>query len=195
MILTNDNEYAVVLDACVLAPMPLADTLLRLAEEPSLYRIVWTEELLQEIGGTLTKLGRTTAQVERRLKFMRDYFPEAMYTLTPEIVNAIPCLPDINDRHVVAAAILGHANAIVSANTKDFPIECLSRYDLVCQTPDEFLVHQYHLNPGVVLEKLDAQATGIREQRQGILNRLKVPAPTFVNMVEKSTLSSSSTQS
>lgn len=195
MILTNDNEYAVVLDACVLAPMPLADTLLRLAEEPSLYRIVWTEELLQEIGGTLTKLGRTTAQVERRLKFMRDYFPEAMYMLTREIVDAIPCLPDANDRHVVAAAILGHANAIVTANTKDFPIECLSKYDLVCQTPDEFLIHQYHLNPGVVLEKLDAQATGIREQRQGVLNRLKVPAPTFVNMVEKSTLSSSSTQS
>jgi predicted nucleic acid-binding protein len=195
MILTSDNEYAVVLDACVLAPMPLADTLLRLAEEPSLYRIVWTEELLQETGGTLAKLGRTPAQVERRLKFMREYFPEAMLTLTPEIVAAIPCLPDANDRHVVAAAILGHANAIVTANTKDFPIECLSKYDLVCQTPDEFLVHQYHLNPGVVLEKLDAQATGIREQRQGVLDRLKIPAPTFVNMVEKSTMSSSSTQS
>jgi hypothetical protein len=50
MILSNENEYAVVLDACVLAPMPLADTLLRLAEDPSLYQIVWTEELLQEIG-------------------------------------------------------------------------------------------------------------------------------------------------
>src|SRR5437867_6272251 len=105
MILTNDNEYAVVLDACVLAPMPLADTLLRLAEEPSLYRIIWTEELLQEIGGTLAKLGRTPFQVERRLKFMRDHFPEAMFKLTPEIVGAIPCLPDADDRHVVAAAI------------------------------------------------------------------------------------------
>jgi hypothetical protein len=55
MILTSDNDYAVVLDACVLAPMPLADTLLRLAEAPSLYRIVWTEELLNEIGDTLKK--------------------------------------------------------------------------------------------------------------------------------------------
>ncbi len=36
MILSNENEYAVALDACVLAPMPLADTLLRLAEAPSI---------------------------------------------------------------------------------------------------------------------------------------------------------------
>lgn len=189
MILTNDNEYAVVLDACVLAPMPLADTLLRLAEEPSLYRIVWTEELLQEIGGTLTKLGRTPAQGERRLKFMRDHFPEAMFKLTSEIVEAIPCLPDAGDRHVVAAAIMGHANAIITLNTKDFPAECLSKYDILCQSPDEFLVHQYHLNPEVVLEKLDAQATGIREQRQSILNRLKTPVPLFASMVENGDIS------
>lgn len=185
MILTSDNEYAVVLDASVLGPMPLADTLLRLAEEPSLYQIVWTEELLQEIGGVLLKLGRTEAQAERRLKFMRDFFPEAMYELPQEIVEAIPCIPDPDDRHVVAAAIIGSANAIISSNTKDFPEECLKRYGLVCQHPDEFLVHQYHLNPEVVLEKLDAQATGIKQQRTDVLNRLKTTAPRFVEMVEK----------
>jgi predicted nucleic acid-binding protein len=185
MILTNDNEYTVVLDACVLAPMPLADTLLRLAEEPSLYRIVWSEELLQEIGGTLIKFGRTPEQVERRLKFMQDHFPEATYKIPPEIVEAIPCLPDTGDRHVVAAGIMGHANAIITANTKDFPAECLSKYDLICQDPDQFLVHQYHLNPEVVLEKIDAQATGIRQQRQNILDRLKTLVPSFANIVEK----------
>jgi predicted nucleic acid-binding protein len=185
MILTNDNEYAVVLDACVLAPMPLADTLLRLAEEPALYRIVWTEQLLHEIGGALTKMGRTQAQIERRLTFMRNFFPEAMLDLPHEIADAIPCLPDPKDKHVVAAALIGHANAIITLNTKHFPEECLSRYNLLCQTPDEFLVHQYHLNPEVVLEKLDAQATGIKHERQDILNRLREKAPMFVEMVQK----------
>lgn len=188
MILSNENEYAVVLDACVLAPMPLADTLLRLAEAPSLYRIIWTEELLQEIGVTLNKLGRTPFQIERRLNVMREHFPEAMVSITPELVAAVPCLPDTDDRHVVAAAILGRADAIITANTKDFPAECLSKYNLVCQDPDEFLVHQYHLNPEVVLERLDAQAAGIREQRQGVLNRLKIPAPLFATMIEKGEL-------
>ena len=119
MILTNDNEYAVVLDACVLAPMPIADTLLRLAEEPSLYRVFWTENLLEEIGGALSRMGRTTAQIERRLKFMRDHFPEAMLEIPCELLQSIPCLPDQNDRHIVAAAILGHANAIITDNTKE----------------------------------------------------------------------------
>lgn len=31
------SQYVAVLDTCVLAPMPLCDTLLRLAEEPAFY--------------------------------------------------------------------------------------------------------------------------------------------------------------
>ena len=49
MILTRDNECAVLLDACVLVPMPLCDTLLRLAEEPALYRPLWSERILLEV--------------------------------------------------------------------------------------------------------------------------------------------------
>lgn len=49
MILTPDNEYAVVLDACVLVPMSLCDTLLRLAEEPAMYRPLWSDEILAEV--------------------------------------------------------------------------------------------------------------------------------------------------
>jgi predicted nucleic acid-binding protein len=153
MILTNGNEYGVVVDACVLAPMPLADTFLRLAEEPAFYRIIWTEEILREISSTLIKLGRTGAQIERRLKFMREYFPEAILQLPPEMIESIPRLPDPDDKHIVAAAIFGRADAIVTLNTKDFPDECLANYGLVCHSPDEFLVQQFHLNREIVLEK------------------------------------------
>ena len=52
---------------------------------------------MQEIGGTLQKMGRTSAQVERRLKFMREHFPEAMFSLTPEMIEAIRCLPDVDE--------------------------------------------------------------------------------------------------
>jgi hypothetical protein len=53
MILTQDNEYAALLDACVLVPMCLCDTLLRLAEEPAMYRPLWSNEILQEVGTAL----------------------------------------------------------------------------------------------------------------------------------------------
>jgi hypothetical protein len=53
MILNQDNEYAALLDACVLVPMCLCDTLLRFAEYPAMYRPLWSSEILQEVGDAL----------------------------------------------------------------------------------------------------------------------------------------------
>jgi hypothetical protein len=39
-------DYRVVLDACVLIPMPLADTLLRMAEAPRLYLPRWSKLII-----------------------------------------------------------------------------------------------------------------------------------------------------
>ncbi len=43
----------VVLDACVLIPMPLADTLLRMAEEPRLYLPRWPQAIMDEVTRSL----------------------------------------------------------------------------------------------------------------------------------------------
>ena len=52
------------LDACVLAPMPLCDTLLRCAEDPALFRVLWSEQILEEVKRTLLqKFGYTAKQV------------------------------------------------------------------------------------------------------------------------------------
>ena len=53
MILTHSRKYTAVLDACVLIPMCLCDTLLRFAEEPALYRPLWSELILKETGDGL----------------------------------------------------------------------------------------------------------------------------------------------
>jgi uncharacterized protein YecA (UPF0149 family) len=42
-------DYRVVLDACVLIPMPLADTLLRMAEAPRLYLPKWSQTIMDEV--------------------------------------------------------------------------------------------------------------------------------------------------
>ena len=54
-------------------------------------------------------------------------------------------LPDKNDRHVLAAAIKGRADLIVTFNVKHFPSDQLDRWGIEAQHPDEFLVHQFHL--------------------------------------------------
>src|SRR5271170_8005681 len=108
---------AAVLDACVLVPMPLCDTLLRLAEEPALYRPVWSERILLELGTALEKkLNRTRPQRERRLHAMRVAFPEAEVFVPLYLVKSVSCIPDPNDQHVVAAAISGAADVIVTFN-------------------------------------------------------------------------------
>lgn len=117
MILTPDNEYSVVLDACVLVPMPLCDTFLRLAEEPAMYRPIWSEEILREVGSALgNRLKRTPEQIASRLTAMLEAFPEAMVGFPAALPEAFACIPDPKDRHVLAAAVRGHANAIVTFN-------------------------------------------------------------------------------
>ena len=72
MILTLDNEYSAVLDACVLVPMPLCDTLLRCAEEPALYRLLWSETILEEVHKALNqKLRYTLQQCDNRIRRMK----------------------------------------------------------------------------------------------------------------------------
>jgi predicted nucleic acid-binding protein len=176
---------AVVLDACVLVPMPLCDTLLRLAEDPALYRPRWSDRILLEVGDALEKkLGRTPSQRERRLQSMRVAFPEAEVDVPADLAKVLTCIPDPNDRHVVAAAIAGAAEAIVTLNTRHFPADCIKEYDLICQTPDEFLVSQFHLAPELVLEKLDSQAAALGLERWFITERLRKMVPCFAGLVE-----------
>jgi len=56
-------------------------------------------------------------------------------------------LPDPNDRHVLAAAIVGHADAIVTFNLKDFPDALMRGHNIEVVHPDDFLVAQYELAP------------------------------------------------
>jgi predicted nucleic acid-binding protein len=187
MILTPDNEYCVVLDACVLMPMPLCDTLLRAAEEPAFFRIAWSEQILNEVRRVLAgpKFGRTPEQAERRIKAMQGAFPEALFQIPTGMIEGVARIPDPDDRHVVALAVHARANTIVTNNIVHFPEAALSPHHLTAQTADDFLVHQYHLEPQVMLEKLDRQAAGIRKRRADVLQFLANSAPRFCELCAK----------
>jgi len=185
MIFTQENEYTAVLDACVLVPMALCDFLLRLAEEPAMYRPAWNERILTEMTRALrTKLRRAPQEVAWRKKQMMEAFPEAMVNVPPELLKAVECIPDKDDRHVLAAAIMARANTIVTQNTKHFPKSCLEKFGVLCQTADDFLIHQYHLSPQLVLDKLDDQGVGISQSRAYVAGSLKAAAGGFYKLVE-----------
>jgi predicted nucleic acid-binding protein len=154
------NQYISVLDACVLVPMPVADTLLRLAEEPAFYSPRWSEDIFKEVGRTLlSKWSYSQEQVARRLDTMRGAFPEAMVTGYEGLVDSMK--NDPKDRHVLAVAVRCGAHAIVTDNQKHFPKEALEPYGLECVTAEKFLEDQYHLSPDLFISKLVEQALQI----------------------------------
>lgn len=55
-------------------------------------------------------------------------------------------LPDPDDRHVLAAAIAGHADCIVTSNRRDFPDAIASEYGIEIVDPDRFIINQWDLD-------------------------------------------------
>lgn len=152
-------RFSAVLDACAMVPISQADTLLRLAES-GLYRPIWSSLILEETRRALEKVHpdmKETGAARRRVNVMNEVFVDACVRGWEPLVQAID-LPDENDRHVVAAAILGRADIIVTANVKDFPERELKRFQLSVQTPDEFLLNQLDLNASLVMDVLRGQA-------------------------------------
>jgi predicted nucleic acid-binding protein len=176
------NQYIAVLDACVLAPMPLADTLLRLAEEPAFYVPRWSSEILNEVANTLAKFGCSSEQIKRRIAAMEAAFEDALITGYEDLVPAMKTDP--KDRHVLAAAVRTGAHAIVTNNKKHFPKEFLEPYGLECSSGDEFLVHQYHLDPDVFIETLRKQAATIGRGLPEHLAILARYAPALAELIK-----------
>jgi predicted nucleic acid-binding protein len=137
-------RYTAILDANVLYPQLIRDTLLSLAVE-GLYHARWSASIHAEWTRNLLKdkpelIGKLDLLVER----MNASVPDCLVTHYEKLATTIE-LPDPDDRHVVAAAIVGHADAIVTFNTKDFPSSALQPYGIEVQHPDEFLMNQLQL--------------------------------------------------
>jgi hypothetical protein len=71
-------RYTVVLDACVLVPIALADTLLRIAEK-GLYRPLWSDRILTEAQEAIEEI-HPGIDVAKRFTTMREAFEDALVT-------------------------------------------------------------------------------------------------------------------
>lgn len=179
------RSFASVLDANILAPMPVADTLLRLAEaDPPFYRPLWSPDILRELRSTLLKFGYGESQAQRRTEKMREMFPEAEITGYEGLISSIDNQVDKKDRHIVAAAIRGSADCIVSDNRKHFPASALEPYGLECLSAEDFLVHQYHLNPEAFIVVIEEQALCIGREPARLIAQLSRYAPKLGDFIK-----------
>ena len=183
---------AVLLDACVLVPIALCDTLLRLAECPNLYRPLWSPEILDEIRRTLTEapFGLSLRKARYRIDCMTAAFPEALVTGFEHFIPKIG-LPAQHDRHVVAAAVRGGAKAICTQNVRHFPRRNLRVHGLDVLSPDEFLVKVARRHRDVVIESLRRQASDRSVDLGTLLGILGKVVPRFAASVNRSAKSES----
>ena len=83
-------------------------------------------------------------------------------------------LPDPNDEHVVAAALVGGAGAIVTLNLRDFPIAKIPAHIKVL-SPSAFAADTVSVSPDVALHAIQTMAsryTAPPLTTEEILNRL-----------------------
>jgi len=60
-------------------------------------------------------------------------------------------LPDPGDVHVLAAALAGHADCIVTLNLRDFPSDVVGPLAIEVIHPDQFIVAQWDLDQFVAV--------------------------------------------
>lgn len=139
-------RFRVVLDACTLYPAPIRDLLMELTVA-GLYKAHWTDAIHEEWirNVLLDRPDLTRDQLTRTRELMDQYAEDALVTQYQDLEPALQ-LPDTNDRHVLAAAIRCHADAIVTFNLKDFPQDALDPWGLEAIDPDDFVIYQFDLN-------------------------------------------------
>ena len=162
------------LDASVLYPAPLRDLLMQLAVL-DMYRAKWSEAVHREwIEALLEKrLDLTRAQLERIRDLMDAHARDALVTDFEQLIPILE-LPDPNDRHVLAAAIKGRADLIVTTNLRDFPADKLERWGIEAQHPDEFLTHQFHLSQPVFLQAVRTVRQRLRKPPKSVEEYLAI---------------------
>jgi predicted nucleic acid-binding protein len=118
------------LDANVLYPAGLRDLLMRLALQ-RLFHAKWSdhvhEEWMQSVQRDFPQI--TRQQLERTRDLMNRYAVDSLVIGFDHQIEQFK-LPDPNDRHVLAAAIMGKADVIVTFNLRDFPAKALRPYSI-----------------------------------------------------------------
>lgn len=140
-------RYTALLDACVLYPMAMADALMSLATA-GLFAAKWTTRIEAE---WICSLEENRPDLQGRLDYRREQMREAVPDWEVDEQAWTICargleLPDPDDVHVLAAALAGHADCIVTANLKDFPAEVVAQLGIEVIHPDQFIVAQWDLD-------------------------------------------------
>ncbi len=173
------GRYTVLLDANVMHPAIVRGALLWFAAS-RLFRPLWSEAILAEWEESLRRrFPDLAADHFRRQRAYMNSFAEALVEGYEPLIPALS-LPGPKDVHVLAAAIHGRADAIVTYNLKDFPVGVAARHGIEGKHPDDFIVNVIDLDTAKAL-------TAIGNQRRQFRNPA-VTAEDYLDRFRKSGL-------
>lgn len=153
------NNFVVVYDACVLYPAHLRDFLLHLALS-SLFKAKWSDDIHEEWINSLSaaRPDLKKSRLDRTKVLMDKAVPDALISRSryEELLPSLQ-LPDQNDCHVLAAAIVCQAQLIVTFNLKDFPKSILGKYEIEAIHPDNFIFYLLDISSDEVINSIYLQ--------------------------------------
>jgi predicted nucleic acid-binding protein len=170
----------VLIDACVLYPTVLREIVLGLAEKGE-FTPLWSERLLEEWARAAARRGAGDEVVARgEIALLRARWPEAEVMASPATLARL-WLPDADDIHVLAAAVDGSADLLLTLNTRDFPRRELDAEAILLRHPDDFLMDALTRSPAGVrgtVEAVHAEAERLSGEilpLRALLKRARLP--------------------
>lgn len=139
------------LDTCVIFPPVLRDVLLTVAAR-GVYEPLWSARILEEWARAARRHG-CEEEARDLATAMNTQFPAACVPPRPGLEARLN-LPDPDDIHVLAAAITGNADVIVTHNAGDFPQNVLRAEGVERREPDGLLWEMWSHHPDAVTAAL-----------------------------------------
>mgnify|MGYP001820427281 FL=1 len=168
----------VLIDANVLFPTVLREIVLGLADT-GYFEPLWSDRILEEWRRAAVRIGEGEVG-EIEVAAARRRFPDAGVQVSAATIAGI-ALPDPDDDHVLAAAIDGAADELLTMNLRDFPTNALAAHGVIRRDPDGFLLEAYHAAPErmrevveTVLRQAGAHGIDVSAPRR-VLKRARLP--------------------
>jgi hypothetical protein len=164
----SPTPIVAILDACVLYSATLRNVFMYLATTDLLWAR-WTYDIHEEWMMSVQERypDMTRDKVERIRNLMDSHAPDCIVTGCEDLIAGLS-LPDLDDRHVLAAAIRAGAEAIVTFNLPHFPAATLAKFGVEAMHPDDFLERLIDMNLGIVL-------VAVRKHRASLKNPPQSP--------------------
>ncbi|KPU84393.1 hypothetical protein JI58_04125 [Marinosulfonomonas sp. PRT-SC04] len=165
----------VLIDACVLYPTVMREVLIGVAAK-GLFTPLWSARILEEWARAVARIGDGFEDLARgEIALLKARWPLAETHYPADLQDSL-YLPDPDDTHVLAAAIAGKADVLLTMNLKDFPTAVVSVHGVVRRDPDGMLREMFGEAPdivGAVVEDVRQTAERLSGQPQDVRKLMK----------------------